>query len=345
MAEQPAVNRQVLGSNPSQGARLLSPNLCANSQPLSPFRGQQTFRLLVMSYQSRRIKSLSDSWRSQAIGIRILRSWLGLTWIYAGWDKATDPGFLTKGSASFIGTQLSGYSTQSPIGSLFNKLIEHSTAVGIAVMLAEFAIGLATLLWVSPTFAAFGGFTMSVGLWLASSFHVSPYFLASDSAYAILWLVYFLTLVGNRRTVDVSLDRRGAIRVGALAGAAIGLSLLGKAFPKSSAKAVATKTSSGSAVKILALSKIAVGQTHQFALSNGAPAVLFRTNNGVFAYSAVCTHQGCTVAYKSSNKTLHCPCHGAEFDPFANGKAVQGPARDPLSAVKVKIEGNWVVLA
>jgi len=312
---------------------------------LSPFRGQQTFRLLVMSYQSRRIKSLSDSWRSQAIGIRILRSWLGLTWIYAGWDKATDPGFLTKGSASFIGTQLSGYSTQSPIGSLFNKLIEHSTAVGIAVILAEFAIGLATLLWVSPTFAAFGGFTMSVGLWLASSFHVSPYFLASDSAYAILWLVYFLTLVGNRRTVDVSLDRRGAIRVGALAGAAIGLSLLGKAFPKSSAKSVATKTSSGSAVKILALSKIAVGQTHQFALSNGAPAVLFRTNNGVFAYSAVCTHQGCTVAYKSSNKTLHCPCHGAEFDPFANGKAVQGPARDPLSAVKVKIEGNWVVLA
>jgi thiosulfate dehydrogenase [quinone] large subunit len=298
-----------------------------------------------MSQPSRRLKSLSESWRSQGIAIRILRAWLGLTWIYAGWDKATDPGFLTKGSASFIGTQLSGYSTQSPIGGLFNKMIEHSTAVGIMVMLTEFAIGLATLLWVSPTLAAFGGFTMSVGLWLASSFHVSPYFLASDSAYAILWLVYFLTLVGNRRTVDVALDRRGAIRVGALGGVAIALSLLGKAFPKSSAKAVETKTATGSAVKVLALSKIAVGQTHQFALSNGSPAVLFRTKNGVFAYSAVCTHEGCTVSYKSSNKTLHCPCHGAEFDPFANGKVVQGPARDPLSAVKVKIEGNWVVLA
>lgn len=298
-----------------------------------------------MSYQSRRLKSLAESWRAQAIAIRILRGWLGLTWIYAGWDKATDPGFLTKGSASFIGTQLSGYSTQSPIGGLFNKLIEHSTAVGIIVMVTEFGIGLATLLWVSPTLAAFGGFTMSVGLWLASSFHVSPYFLASDSAYAILWLVYFLTLVGNRRTVDVSLDRRGAIRVGALGGVAIALSLLGKAFPKSSAKAVETKTVTGTAVKVLALSKIAVGQTHQFALSNGSPAVLFRTNNGVFAYSAVCTHQGCTVAYQSSKKTLYCPCHGAEFDPFASGKAVQGPAQDPLSSVKVKIEGNWVVLA
>jgi thiosulfate dehydrogenase [quinone] large subunit len=298
-----------------------------------------------MSYQSRRLKSFADSWKSQAIAIRILRGWLGITWIYAGWDKATDPGFLTKGSASFIGTQLSGYSTQSPIGGLFNKLIEHSTVVGITVMLAEFAIGLATLLWVSPTLAAFGGFTMSVGLWLASSFHVSPYFLASDSAYAILWLVYFLTLVGNRRTVDVALDRRGAIRIGVLGGAAVALSFLGKAFPKNSAKAVETKTTAGTAVKVLALSKIAVGQTHQFALSNGSPAVLFRTKTGVFAYSAVCTHQGCTVAYKSSKKTLYCPCHGAEFDPFSNGKAVQGPARDPLTNVKVKVEGNWVVLA
>ena len=113
-----------------------------------------------MSYQPRRLKSLAESWRAQNVAIRILRAWLGLTWIYAGWDKATDPGFLTKGSSSFIGTQLSGYSTQSPIGGLFNKLIEHATAVGILVMLTEFAIGLATLLWVSPTIAAFGGFTM-----------------------------------------------------------------------------------------------------------------------------------------------------------------------------------------
>jgi len=298
-----------------------------------------------MSQPNRRLKSISDSWRSQTLAIRILRGWLGITWIYAGWDKATDPGFLTKGSASFIGTQLSGYSTQSPIGGLFNKMIEHSTSVGILVMVSEFAIGLATLLWVAPTSAAFAGFAMSTGLWLASSFHVSPYFLASDTAYAILWLVYFFTLVGNRRTVDVALDRRGAIRVGVLGGLAVFLSFFGKAFPKNSAKAVATTTATGSAVKVLELAKISVGQTHQFSLSNGTPAVLFRTNTGVFAYSAVCTHEGCTVSYKSANKTLHCPCHGAEFDPFGSGKVVQGPARAALPAVKVKIEGSWVVLA
>jgi thiosulfate dehydrogenase [quinone] large subunit len=294
--------------------------------------------------QSSILKTISRSWRSQSIAINILRGWLGITWIYAGWDKAIDPGFLTKGAPSFIGTQLSGYSTQSPIGSLFNKLIEHSVAVGVLVMVVEFAIGVATLLGVAPTLAAFGGFILSVSLWLASSFHVTPYFLASDSAYAVLWLVYFFTLVGNRRKVDISLDRRGAIRLTTVAGAAIALSFLGKAFPKSSSKAVETKTASGSAVKILELSKIAIGDNHQFALSNGTPAVLFRTKAGVFAYSAICTHQGCTVKFQSSNKTLYCPCHGAEFDPFNNGAVVQGPTQDALASVKVKIDGNWVVL-
>lgn len=298
-----------------------------------------------MSYQPRQIKSITRSWRSQPLAIRILRAWLGITWIYAGWDKAIDPGFLNKGAPSFIGTQLSGYSTQSPIGGLFNKLIEHSVAVGVIVMVAEFAIGLATLLWVAPTLAAIGGLSLSIGLWLASTFYISPYFLASDTAYAILWLIYLVTLIGNRRTVDLSLDRRGAIKVSAVAGAAIGLAFLGEAFPKSSAQAADTKTSSGTAIKVLELTKINVGQSHQFALSNGTPAVLFRTKTGVFAYSAVCTHQGCTVAYKSANKTLHCPCHGAEFDPFNNGSAVAGPVQDSLPAVKVKIEGNWVVLA
>jgi len=295
-----------------------------------------------MSYQSRRIKSLSESWRAQTISIRILRGWLGLTWIYAGWDKATDPGFLTKGSTGFIGDQLIGFSTNSPVGWLFNNLSEQAIAVGIFVIFSEFAVGIATLLWIAPTSAAFGGFLTSIILWLASTFYVSPYFLGSDTAYAILWLVYFLTLVGNRRTVDIALDRRGAIRIGFLSVAAIASALVGKAFVKVSKK---SETTVSGTAQIIKLAKINVDETHQFALSNGMPAILFRTKTGVFAYSTTCTHQGCTVAYLSSKKTLHCPCHGAEFDPFANGKVVQGPALDSLPTVKVKIEGNWVVLA
>ena len=295
-----------------------------------------------MAYRRSAQKSVVDSWRAQSWAIRVLRAWLSFTWIYAGWDKATDPGFLTKGSSSFIGDQLIGYSTNSPVGWLFNGLAEQATAVGIFVIFSEFAIGLATLLWIAPTSAAFGGFMMSIVLWLGSTFYVSPYFLGSDTAYAVLWLVYFLTLVGNRRTVDVSLDRRGAIRVGALSAAAVASALVGKAFAKVSE--VPATTVSGSS-QVIELAKIKVGETHQFALSNGMPAILFRTKTGVFAYSATCTHEGCTVSYKNSSKSLYCPCHGAEFDPFTNGGAISGPARDALPTVKVKIDGDWVVLA
>jgi thiosulfate dehydrogenase [quinone] large subunit len=287
-------------------------------------------------------KSIADSWRAQSWAIRVLRAWLSITWIYAGWDKATDPGFLTKGATGFIGDQLTGYSTNSPISWLFNSLTEHATAVGLVVIFSEFAIGIATLLWIAPTSAAFGGFLMSIVLWLASTFYISPYFLGSDTAYAVLWLVYFLTLIGNRRTVDIALDRRGAIRIGALSLGAVAAAVVGKTFAKVSDKP--NTTVSGSS-QIIELAKINVGETHQFALGNGMPAILFRTKTGVFAYSATCTHEGCTVAYQSSNKSLYCPCHGAEFDPFKNGGVIAGPTRDALPTVKVKITGDWVVLA
>ena len=295
-----------------------------------------------MAYRRLTQKSIADSWRAQSWAIRVLRAWLSITWIYAGWDKATDPGFLTKGATGFIGDQLAGYSTNSPISWLFSSLTEHATAVGLVVIFSEFAIGIATLLWIAPTSAAFGGFLMSIVLWLASTFYISPYFLGSDTAYAVLWLVYFLTLVGNRRTVDIALDRRGAIRIGALSVGAIAAALVGKAFAKVSDKP--NTTVSGSS-QIIELAKINVGETHQFALGNGMPAILFRTKTGVFAYSATCTHQGCTVAYESSKKSLYCPCHGAEFDPFKNGGVIAGPTRDALPTVKVKITGDWVVLA
>lgn len=295
-----------------------------------------------MAYRRITPKGIADSWRAQSWAIRVLRAWLAITWIYAGWDKATDPGFLTKGETGFIGDQLIGYSTNSPISWLFNNLSDQAIAVGIFVIFSEFAIGIATLLWIAPTSAAFGGFLMSIVLWLASTFYISPYFLGSDTAYAVLWLVYFLTLVGNRRTVDIALDRRGAIRVGLLSVAAIASGLVGKAFAKVSEKP--NTTVSGTS-QIIELSKINVGETHQFALSNGMPAILFRTKTGVFAYSATCTHEGCTVAYQSSNKSLYCPCHGAEFDPYKNGGVITGPTRDALPTVKVAISGDWVVLA
>jgi len=289
------------------------------------------------------LKKSIGSWRSQAIYIRIIRLWLGITWIYAGWDKASDPGFLTRGSSTYIGSQLAGYASQSPMGFLFNKLIEHSQFVGIFVLLSEFAIGIATLLWIAPTSAAFGGFAMAVGLWLASSFHVKPYFLASDSVYAVLWLTYFLYLTGGRTKVNFSINRRGFMRVGTVGALAVLASGAGKLF-SSSATAASTSTVASAGKKLVKLASLPVGGNHPFALASGEQAMLFRTKKGVFAYSRTCTHQGCTVEFSPSNNKLVCPCHGATFDPLNGGKAIVGPANMPLPKVKVAIQGNWVVL-
>jgi thiosulfate dehydrogenase [quinone] large subunit len=276
-----------------------------------------------------------------------MRLFLGATWVYAGWDKASDPGFLTKGSPTYIGTQLAAFAQNSPIGFLLNHTIERATLVGGFVMISEFAIGIATLLSVAPNSAAFGGFTMATGLWLSSSFHTTPYFLASDSAYAILWLAYLLLLIGNRRMPSINFERRGVIRTGIVGSFAVIASFAGRAFPKANAASTSAKsTSKASGKQIIKLADLKVGGTYNFTHSTqGVPAVLFRTKTGVFAYSAICTHQGCTVSYNSSSKRLKCPCHGAEFDPANGAKAVAGPTNTPLSKVKVAISGAWVVEA
>jgi nitrite reductase/ring-hydroxylating ferredoxin subunit len=109
-----------------------------------------------------------------------------------------------------------------------------------------------------------------------------------------------------------------------------------------------SKKSSGGGAKaggtaIASESEVAPGSAHKFK-DSGNPAVLVHLDNGDFvAYSAVCTHQGCTVAYKDGN--LACPCHGSVFDPADGAAVVAGPAQRPLPEIPVKVEGGEVVRA
>jgi rieske iron-sulfur protein len=62
-----------------------------------------------------------------------------------------------------------------------------------------------------------------------------------------------------------------------------------------------------------------------------------RAEDGVTAYSAICTHQGCEVgAWDAQTKTLWCPCHDSKYDPRENARVVGGPAPKRLAALPLK---------
>ncbi|WP_069773204.1 MULTISPECIES: Rieske (2Fe-2S) protein [unclassified Streptomyces] len=61
------------------------------------------------------------------------------------------------------------------------------------------------------------------------------------------------------------------------------------------------------------------------------------------AFSAVCTHQGCTVS-DISDGIIHCPCHQSEFR-ITDGSVAGGPAPRPLPAEKITVARGSISLA
>jgi Rieske Fe-S protein len=61
------------------------------------------------------------------------------------------------------------------------------------------------------------------------------------------------------------------------------------------------------------------------------------------AFSAVCTHQGCTVGTVSDG-IIECPCHHSKYR-IADGSVAGGPAPKPLPPEQIKVDGNSIRLA
>jgi thiosulfate dehydrogenase [quinone] large subunit len=300
--------------------------------------------------------------------LRVLRAFLGVTFAYAGVQKLADPGYLSSSEPTFIGTQLKEFSTGSPIAWLLHPLMQHAVAVGVAVAVIEIAIGIGTLAAIAPLTMAFGGGITSLALWLSATWHVHPYFLGSDSIYAVAWTAYALSLLEVRRSqlraappgdaapFRSGIDRRAFLRSGALVAGVMslgGLASLLRGRPRTgdlagnlaaAAPRSASPRPSVSAVDgkpIVALDKLRVGRPVAFTGPSGEPAALFRLSESeIVAYSRICTHAGCTVGYDRSSNLLVCPCHLARFDPDREAQAVSGPTSIPLPKIDVAIDDS-----
>lgn len=79
----------------------------------------------------------------------------------------------------------------------------------------------------------------------------------------------------------------------------------------------------------------------------GSPCVLLKTgrpvqggvgpDGDIVAYSQLCTHMGCPIAYDGEARTFKCGCHFSIFDPEMNGQMVDGQATENLPRVLLAI--------
>ncbi|QNP73552.1 Rieske (2Fe-2S) protein [Streptomyces roseirectus] len=61
------------------------------------------------------------------------------------------------------------------------------------------------------------------------------------------------------------------------------------------------------------------------------------------AFSAVCTHQGCTVSAVTDG-AITCPCHESAFS-ITDGAVKSGPAPRPLPAKDITVKDGTITLA
>jgi cytochrome b6-f complex iron-sulfur subunit len=92
---------------------------------------------------------------------------------------------------------------------------------------------------------------------------------------------------------------------------------------------------------LVELERVPVGGAVSVQLANGRPGIVARPDaNSAVAFSAICTHQACTVA--PDGNELRCPCHGSVYNAFT-GAVISGPAPAPLPEVGVQIVDGEVV--
>lgn len=104
-----------------------------------------------------------------------------------------------------------------------------------------------------------------------------------------------------------------------------------------------TAAAPGSAASLVALDDLSVGGSKSVTLADGKPAIVTRTGaTTAVCFSAICTHQGCTV--KPKGNQFDCPCHGSSYN-ARTGAVLGGPAPSPLPKIAVTVTDGEVTEA
>lgn len=233
-----------------------------------------------------------------------LRIFLGVMFVYAALTKLTDATFFDPASPNGVAGQMRASASSSPIGSILNRLLEHSTTLAYAIAIGELFIGLGILFGIWTRFAGIGLALVSFSFVLTVSWGTTPYFLNTDLAYLAAALPFIIAGDGGYKSVEANIrqrirndmvassaqsqsinspleariERRTLIRTGAVAGSLglaglatglIGQKIKGPVSPIAQTLPTTSPTGVASSVaptgtKIAIISDVAVGTAFQF---------------------------------------------------------------------------------
>ncbi len=161
----------------------------------------------------------------------------------------------------------------------------------------------------------------------------------------------------------IRLSRRDLLRVGlgaaaGLAAGAVGLSILRPAT-RPLVDSYGSLVANGEWVAVATLADLPEGAAVRFSTA-AFDGYVVNNAGTIRALSSVCTHMGCTLAYRPRWKDLRCPCHGASFDlsghlangsdAWSAGSGYHGDSQaypldlPPLVRPRVKVSGDGVLV-
>ena len=84
--------------------------------------------------------------------------------------------------------------------------------------------------------------------------------------------------------------------------------------------------------------------------ASGTKVVVTQPQSGVYkAFTAICTHRGCTVNRVEDN-VIFCPCHNSEYDATTGAVVKQAAgeaagAQGPLASIPIAVQDGTIVFA
>jgi arsenite oxidase small subunit len=144
----------------------------------------------------------------------------------------------------------------------------------------------------------------------------------------------------------MAISRRNFLKASGAAAAGVGAGVHAPAADAATAEAGRT-TLPYQAKPLGAASKLSANVPVSFTFPDASsPCVLVKTGSRVeggvgpdgdiVAFSTMCTHQGCPVAYEPATRTFKCPCHFSIFDAEKSGQMICGQATESLPRIVLR---------